>query len=67
MNKKNSAVTLKFDGKEFWWELGESLLKRLEAEGIVKQVFPLHGTLTYINSQITCYFGVSYRDMSFGL
>lgn len=42
VNKRNSAVCLKFDGKEFHWELGESLLKRLEAEGIVKQVFPLH-------------------------
>ncbi|PPD71606.1 hypothetical protein GOBAR_DD31497 [Gossypium barbadense] len=42
VNKKNSDVTLKFDGKEIQWEAGKSLLQRLELEGIVKQVFPLH-------------------------
>ncbi|XP_022715088.1 anoctamin-like protein At1g73020 [Durio zibethinus] len=42
VNKNNSDVTLKFDGKEIQWEAGESLLLRLELEGIVKQVFPLH-------------------------
>ncbi|MBA0748936.1 hypothetical protein Gogos_002910 [Gossypium gossypioides] len=42
VNKKNSDVTLKFDGKKIQWEAGKSLLQRLELEGIVKQVFPLH-------------------------
>ncbi|XVE51980.1 hypothetical protein DITRI_Ditri02bG0083100 [Diplodiscus trichospermus] len=42
VNKKNSGLTLKFDDKEIQWEAGESLLLRLEIEGIVKQVFPLH-------------------------
>ncbi|XP_058068240.1 anoctamin-like protein Os01g0706700 isoform X2 [Magnolia sinica] len=42
VNKGDSAVTLTFDRKEFKWEIGESLLKRMECEGIVKQVFPLH-------------------------
>ncbi|EOY27034.1 Uncharacterized protein TCM_028984 isoform 1 [Theobroma cacao] len=42
VNKKNSCITLKFDGKEIQWEVGESLLRRLELEGIVRQVFPLH-------------------------
>ncbi|XWS16255.1 hypothetical protein CRYUN_Cryun34aG0069300 [Craigia yunnanensis] len=42
VNKKNSGLTLKFDGKEIQWEAGESLLQKLELEGIVKQVFPLH-------------------------
>lgn len=46
VNKKNSDLTLKFDGKEIQWEAGESLLQRLELEGIVKQVFPLHGILS---------------------
>ncbi|KAK9281847.1 hypothetical protein L1049_004753 [Liquidambar formosana] len=41
-NKSKSAVTLNFDGKEFHWEVGESLLRRLEKQGIVKEVFPLH-------------------------
>lgn len=54
VNKKNSCITLKFDGKEIQWEVGESLLRRLELEGIVRQVFPLHGMLGYIYKQITC-------------
>lgn len=42
INKSGSKITLTFDGKDIKWEVGESLLRRLEAEGIVKQVFPLH-------------------------
>ncbi|XP_044494970.1 anoctamin-like protein At1g73020 isoform X2 [Mangifera indica] len=42
VNKSDSGIVLNFDGKEFHWEVGQSLLKRLESEGIVKQVFPLH-------------------------
>lgn len=42
-NKGKSAVILKHDGKELRWEVGERLLQKLESEGIVKQVFPLHG------------------------
>ncbi|XVE88756.1 hypothetical protein DITRI_Ditri19aG0094400 [Diplodiscus trichospermus] len=42
VNKMNSDLTLKLDGKEIQWKAGESLLLRLESEGIVKQVFPLH-------------------------
>ncbi|OMO70883.1 Anoctamin/TMEM 16 [Corchorus capsularis] len=42
VNKKDSDISLKFDSKEIQWEAGESLLQRLESEGIVKQVFPLH-------------------------
>lgn len=41
-NKGKSAVILKHDGKELRWEVGERLLQKLEYEGIVKQVFPLH-------------------------
>ncbi|KAJ7963140.1 Anoctamin [Quillaja saponaria] len=41
-NKSRSAVTLKFDGKIFHWEVEEYLLQKLESEKIVKQVFPLH-------------------------
>lgn len=36
-------ISLKYDGKEFCWEVGQSLLQTLESKGIVKQVFPLHG------------------------
>ncbi|KAJ0076261.1 hypothetical protein Patl1_33373 [Pistacia atlantica] len=42
VNKSDSVIVLNFDGKEFPWEVGQSLLKKLECEGIIKQVFPLH-------------------------
>ncbi|XP_043704829.1 anoctamin-like protein Os01g0706700 isoform X2 [Telopea speciosissima] len=42
VNRKESVVTLNFDGKEFGWKPGESLLTMLQSEGVVKQVFPLH-------------------------
>ncbi|KAI3956953.1 hypothetical protein MKX01_000987 [Papaver californicum] len=42
VNKTDSVIALRFESKEFSWKLGESLLKRLETEGIVKHVFPLH-------------------------
>ncbi|KAJ1390965.1 Anoctamin [Sesbania bispinosa] len=42
VNNSKSAITLKFDGKEFHWEVGENLIQKLETENIVKQVFPLH-------------------------
>lgn len=38
----DKSIMLKFDNKEIYWEMGESLLKKLELEGIVKEVFPLH-------------------------
>lgn len=41
----DSTRTLSFDDKQFQWGAGESLLNRMESEGIVKQVFPLHGML----------------------
>nr|GMC74834.1 anoctamin-like protein At1g73020 [Ipomoea batatas] len=42
VNGSNSVRTLDAGPKEIHWEPGESLLKRLESEGIVKEVFPLH-------------------------
>ncbi|KAL6996390.1 hypothetical protein U1Q18_006518 [Sarracenia purpurea var. burkii] len=42
VNKGKSVLTLRSDSKEFDWESGESLLRKLELEGIVKEVFPLH-------------------------
>ncbi|KAJ1689369.1 hypothetical protein LUZ63_013524 [Rhynchospora breviuscula] len=42
VNKTDSNIALKFNDKEFKYEKNESLLKRLEIEGVVKQVFPLH-------------------------
>ncbi|GLT55931.1 hypothetical protein SLA2020_290120 [Shorea laevis] len=42
INKSKADITLTFDGKEIQWKEKESLLHRLESEGIVKQVFPLH-------------------------
>ena len=45
MNKSKSAVTLKYDGKEFCWEVGENLVPKLESVRFIKQVFPLHGMI----------------------
>lgn len=42
-NMSRSDVNLKHDGQELRWEIGECLLQKLVSEGIVKQVFPLHG------------------------
>ncbi|KAK6125085.1 hypothetical protein DH2020_041149 [Rehmannia glutinosa] len=42
VNTEKSAVVLKSDGKKIEWKPGESLLQKLEAIGIVKEVFPLH-------------------------
>ncbi|GLU14381.1 hypothetical protein SLE2022_309560 [Rubroshorea leprosula] len=42
INRSKSDINLTFDGKEIQWEAGKSLLHKLESEGIVKQVFPLH-------------------------
>ncbi|XP_073109221.1 anoctamin-like protein Os01g0706700 isoform X4 [Elaeis guineensis] len=42
VNRTEADLTLKFDGKEIRIQINESLLKRFEDEGIVKQVFPLH-------------------------
>ncbi|XP_026449204.1 anoctamin-like protein Os01g0706700 isoform X2 [Papaver somniferum] len=42
VNKTDSVIALRFDNQEFCWKPGESLLKRLETEGVVKHVFPLH-------------------------
>ncbi|XP_065617394.1 anoctamin-like protein At1g73020 isoform X2 [Quercus suber] len=42
VNKSKSAVTLKYDGKEFCWEVGENLVPKLESVHFIKQVFPLH-------------------------
>ncbi|KAL9247412.1 hypothetical protein vseg_020847 [Gypsophila vaccaria] len=42
VNTSKTAVSLQYDGKNFCWEPWEPLLRRLEIEGILKQVFPLH-------------------------
>ncbi|KAG6516785.1 hypothetical protein ZIOFF_027265 [Zingiber officinale] len=42
VNNTDSDLTLRFGGKELQYRRNESLLKMMEAEGIVKQVFPTH-------------------------
>ncbi|VFQ93914.1 unnamed protein product [Cuscuta campestris] len=42
VNKGESVRTLAAGCEEVQWEPGESLLRKLEFEGIVKEVFPLH-------------------------
>ncbi|MCH92062.1 anoctamin-like protein, partial [Trifolium medium] len=46
VNNSKSAITLQFDGKEIFWEIGENLIQKLESENIVKQIFPLHDEKT---------------------
>uniref|UniRef100_A0A0D3CWZ8 Anoctamin transmembrane domain-containing protein n=1 Tax=Brassica oleracea var. oleracea TaxID=109376 RepID=A0A0D3CWZ8_BRAOL len=38
-------VTLKLDGREVCWAPEESLVRKLESEGVIKQIFPLHDEL----------------------
>lgn len=42
VNSDGYDVTLKLDDREFCWAAGESLVRRLESEGVIKQMFPLH-------------------------
>lgn len=41
-NKSDSYIALKYESKELCWNTGESLVRKLETESIVKDVFPLH-------------------------
>lgn len=43
VNRSKLDVTLRFGDKKILWKVEEPLLHRLELEGVVKQVFPLHG------------------------
>lgn len=45
----DKSIILKFDKKEIYWEIGESLIRKLESEGIVKEVFPLHGKVSLMH------------------
>ncbi|XP_050235151.1 anoctamin-like protein At1g73020 isoform X2 [Mercurialis annua] len=51
VNESKLSLPLKWDSKECVWEVGESLLRRLEYEGIVKRVFPLHVEIQRKNLQ----------------
>ncbi|CAN1217970.1 Anoctamin-like protein At1g73020 [Linum perenne] len=42
VNRTQSGISIKLDGTELVWNLREPLLQKLESEGIVKHVFPLH-------------------------
>lgn len=46
MNKSESGIPLRSESIEIFWEPMEPLLRKLESLGIVKEVFPLHGTPT---------------------
>jgi len=48
VNRTEADLTLWYDGKMVQFQRNESLLRRMETEGIVKQVFAMHGTLIYI-------------------
>lgn len=62
-NKSQSAVTLKCDGKELQWKVGEYLLQKLESEGIVKQVYPLHGMCLFqLSVQVILWFQLNSKS-----
>ncbi|KAK2983843.1 hypothetical protein RJ640_008519 [Escallonia rubra] len=42
VNKSYSVIILRSNCKEIYWEPGEPLIRKLESEVIVKEVFPLH-------------------------
>ncbi|KAL8458455.1 hypothetical protein ACS0TY_036098 [Phlomoides rotata] len=42
VNMEKSFVALKSDSREEHWNPGESLLRKLETIGIVKEIFPIH-------------------------
>jgi anoctamin-10 len=54
-----SEISLKFDDKEFAWKQNESLLHRLEDEGVVKLVFPLHGKIICDSTNIVKHIALS--------
>ncbi|KAF8400964.1 hypothetical protein HHK36_014267 [Tetracentron sinense] len=62
VNRTNSVVTLTLDGKELRWELGESLLRKLDSEGIVKLVFPLHDETK--RKQLLRNWALNWRDFT---
>ncbi|KAI3853383.1 hypothetical protein MKX03_026391, partial [Papaver bracteatum] len=63
VNKTDSDIAPRFDNKEFCWKPGESLLKRLETEGVVKHVFPLHGMLIFF-SQLLRTWALNWLDFT---
>eukprot|EP00268_Persea_americana_P033171 TRINITY_DN32910_c0_g1_i6.p1 TRINITY_DN32910_c0_g1~~TRINITY_DN32910_c0_g1_i6.p1 ORF type:complete len:658 (+),score=93.98 TRINITY_DN32910_c0_g1_i6:296-2269(+) len=58
----DSTRTLSFDDKQFQWGAGESLLNRMESEGIVKQVFPLHDETK--RKQLLRNWALNWRDFT---
>ena len=58
INRTDSPITLSVGGREYHWEPDQSLLEMMESEGIVKQVFPLHGipphNLLYFKKASNC-------------
>lgn len=54
VNMNKSAMKMKFGNKEVYWEMGESLLRKLETEGIIKEVFPLHGRMSLMADKGRC-------------
>lgn len=45
VNMESSVVALRSDSREEHWNPGESLFRKLETIGIVKEIFPIHGTI----------------------
>ncbi|KAJ8774096.1 hypothetical protein K2173_009527 [Erythroxylum novogranatense] len=62
VNNSKFAATLRLDDKGFLWGVGESLVKRLESQGVVKQVFPLHDEVK--KKQLLKSWVLNWRDVT---
>lgn len=52
VNRTETVITLTVGSRQYGWKPNESLLEMMESEGIVKQVFPLHGIYYFYASPI---------------
>ncbi|KAL8230308.1 hypothetical protein R6Q57_000085 [Mikania cordata] len=62
INRSDSAIILKSDHRDIRWEPGEPLLWKLEKEGIVKEVFPIHVEVK--RKQLLKCWALNWRDFT---
>uniref|UniRef100_A0A7N1A5W1 Anoctamin transmembrane domain-containing protein n=1 Tax=Kalanchoe fedtschenkoi TaxID=63787 RepID=A0A7N1A5W1_KALFE len=63
VNHSNSPIVIsKLPGNRGYWEVGESLVRKLESIGIVEQVFPLHDE--YMRKQLLKNWALNWGDFT---
>ncbi|XP_076958087.1 anoctamin-like protein At1g73020 [Bidens hawaiensis] len=60
VNESDTAIILKSDSKDVRWEPGKPLLWKLEKEGMVKEVFPIHDEVK--RKRLLKYWALNWRD-----